>query len=196
LGVATFRCRLDGCCCTRFWIPVTHLDLWRLYHYGGFRDLTGLVRFVDADDPDAEPKPILFNGRYVHLALAERGGGCVFLEGGRCRVHSFKPLVCRFYPFVYVVRGDGEVDIEVNERAVSECPGLVLDDRPIDPGIADYLRRVARARIAELKLWSEAAEEWSRDYGRGSDLDELLDYLLRRARGDFVELSQRGMWIR
>jgi Fe-S-cluster containining protein len=129
---------------------VRHLDLWRLYHYGGFRDLTGLARFVDADDPDAEPKPILLNGRYVHLALAERGGGCVFLGGGRCRVHSFKPPVCRFYPFVYVVRGDGEVDIEVNERAVGECPGLVLDDRPIDPGIADYPRRVARARIAEL----------------------------------------------
>jgi Fe-S-cluster containining protein len=130
------------------------------------------------------------------LALAERGEGCVFLEGGRCRVHSFKPLVCRFYPFVYVVRGDGEVDIEVNERAVGECPGLVLDDRPIDPEIADYLRRVARARIAELKLWSEVAEEWSKDYGRDSDLDELLNYLLRRARRDFVELSQRGMWIR
>jgi hypothetical protein len=94
------------------------------------------------------------------------------------------------------VRGDGEVDIEVNERAVGECPGLVLDDRPIDPEIADYLRRVARARIAELKLWSEVAEEWSKDYGRDSDLDELLNYLLRRARRDFVELSQRGMWIR
>ena len=79
---------------------------------------------------------------------------------------------------------------------MSECPGLVLDDRPVDPGIADYLRRVARVRIAELKLWSEAAEEWSRDCGRGSDLDGLLDYLLRKARGDFAELSQRGMWIR
>jgi hypothetical protein len=95
-----------------------------------------------------------------------------------------------------VVRGDGEVDIEVNERAVGECPGLVLDGKPIDPGVADYLRRVARARIVELKLWSEAAEEWSRDYGRSSDLDELLDHLLRRARRDFAELSRRGLWIR
>ena len=69
---------------------------------------------------------------------------------------------------------------------------MVLDDRSIDPGFADYLRRVARARIAELKLWSEVAEEWSRDYGRGSDLDELLDYLLRRARRDFAELSRGG----
>jgi hypothetical protein len=48
----------------------------------------------------------------------------------------------------------------------------------------------------ELKLWSEAAEEWSRDYGRSSDLDELLDYLLRRARRDLAELSRRGLWMR
>jgi len=119
--VVTFKCRLDGSCCKKYWIPVTHLDLWRLYYYGGIVDLENYVRLAESSDPGSDPKPVLFNGEYKHLALAERGDGCVFLENGKCQVHSYKPLVCRFYPFVYYVKEDGDIGIDVNEKAVGEC---------------------------------------------------------------------------
>lgn len=194
--MVTFKCRLDGSCCKKYWIPVTHLDLWRLYYYGGVVDLENYVRLAESSDPGSDPKPVLFNGEYKRLALAERGDGCVFLENGECRVHPYKPLVCRFYPFVYYVKEDVDIGINVNEKAVGECPGLVLDDKPIDPFIVEYLKRVARIRVLELKLWSRVAEEWSRLHGSSLSPSKLVDFALTRAREDYRELASRGLWVK
>jgi hypothetical protein len=46
--VVSFRCRLDGSCCKKYWIPVIHLDLWRLYYYGGIADLENYVTLVES----------------------------------------------------------------------------------------------------------------------------------------------------
>jgi len=190
-----FKCRLDGSCCKRFWIPITHLDLWRLYYYGNYYDLEVYVRLIESSDPSSDPKPVLFNGEYKHLSLAESDDGCIFLESGMCKVHPYKPLVCRFYPFVYIVRESGEIDIEVNDKAIGVCPGLILDDKPIDPVIVEYLKRVAKARVLELKLWSKVAEEWSKEHGYSSSLSKLVDYVLVKAREDFKELFSKKLWI-
>jgi Fe-S-cluster containining protein len=194
--MVVFQCRLEGSCCKKYWVPVTHLDLWRLYYYGGIGDLENYVRLVESSDPSSDPKPVLFNGEYKHLALAERGDSCVFLENGKCRVHSYKPLACRFYPFVYYVNEDGDVEIDVNEKAIEECPGLVVDNKPVDPALAEYLKKTARVRILELKLWSRVAEEWSRLHGNSSSLSKLVDHVLTRAREDYKELLSRGLWIK
>jgi len=193
--VVSFKCRLNGSCCRKFWIPVTHLDLWRLYYYGGYYDLESYVRLIESSDPTSDPRPLLFNGKYKHLALTKRDKGCIFLENGKCRVHSYKPLVCRFYPFVYVEKETHDIEIEVNEKAVGDCPGLILDNKPLDPVIAGYLKKIARVRILELKLWSRFAEDWSREYGYSSSLNKLVDYALLRAQEDFKELILKKLWI-
>jgi Fe-S-cluster containining protein len=194
--MVVFQCGLEGSCCRKYWVPVTHLDLWRLYYYGGIGDLENYVRLVESSDPSSDPKPVLFNDEYKHLALAERGDGCVFLENGECRVHSYKPLACRFYPFVYYVNENGDVEIDVNEKAIEECPGLIVDNKPVDPALAEYLKKTARVRILELKLWSRVAEEWSRLHGYSSSLGKLVDHVLTRAREDYKELLSRGLWIK
>jgi len=193
--MVSFRCRLDGSCCRKFWIPVIHLDLWRLYYYGGYYDLENYVRLIECSDPSSDPKPLLFNSEYKHLALTEHNNGCVFLENGKCKVRPYKPLVCRFYPFVYVEKESGEIEIEVNERAVGECPGLLINDKPIEPVIADYLKKIAKIRILELKLWGRVVEDWNREHGRSSSLSKLVDYVLIRAREDFKELISKKLWI-
>jgi Fe-S-cluster containining protein len=196
-AVVSFRCRLDGSCCKKYWIPVIHLDLWRLYYYGGVADLEDYVTLVEGKEAEGTPKPLLFNGEYVYLALAWRDDACIFLASdGRCTVHPFKPLVCRFYPFVYHVREDGEVEIDVNEGAIGECPGLIMDDKPIDPEIVEYLKRLARARILELKLWDAFVEEWNERYGRSSSLSKLIELALERARRDFKELVSKNLWVK
>jgi hypothetical protein len=82
------------------------------------------------------------------------------------------------------------------EKAIEECPGLVVDNKPVDPALAEYLKKTARVRILELKLWSRVAEEWSRLHGNSSSLSKLVDHVLTRAREDYKELSSRGLWTK
>jgi hypothetical protein len=58
------------------------------------------------------------------------------------------------------------------------------------------LKRVARIRVLELKLWSRVAEEWSKLHGNSSSLSKLVDFALTRAREDYMELASRGLWVK
>ncbi len=198
--MVTFRCLKRGLCCIKYWVPVTHLDLLRLEMYGDI-DPEEVVCLRDARLSRAHSRipKLLFRGRERYLALRTRlGGGCVFLlDSGKCSVHPFKPLVCRFYPFVYSVRPDGSIEISVSESAAKECPGLVLDGGPIDERIRASLARLARVRLRELELYRRAAAEWSGelDHSRAR-LSELVEFLMERARRDFLALRAEGLWVK
>jgi Fe-S-cluster containining protein len=47
-------------------------------------------------------------------------GKCVFLNGNRCAIYAFRPLICRFYPFE--LRTNQAQDYEF--LCTNECPGL------------------------------------------------------------------------
>ncbi len=138
---------------------------------------------------------ISLGGRKYFLALASKSdGSCIFLEDGKCSIHRFKPYVCRFYPFVYVEK-DGDVDIEVNENAIGECPGLILNDNVIPIELKNTLKMYARIRILELKLYEKAVSEWNSSHlSANGDMDYLLSYLLKRARNDKMYLESINMW--
>lgn len=196
-----FQCKLDGRCCRKYWIPVTHLDLHRLELYCGMRVGKDLLALYEASLYEDLSYPcVVFGNQRYYLALSSKpDGSCLFLlDDGRCRVHPFKPLVCRFYPFVYVDLG-GDVDIEVNENAIGECPGLVVDDAGVPPDIKESLKKVARARIKELRLWESAVAEWNATAHSRRDFDEVadvfIDFALSRARREREALEKEGVWV-
>ncbi len=197
-----FRCLKKGICCKKYWIPVTHLDLYRLHVYGGIENIEFFIELREADlysvGTSRFISTIIFRSREYYLSLASlEDGACVFLTPeGLCSVQQYKPLVCRFYPFVYVVKSENEVEIEVNENAIGECPGLILDGKPIPEEIAEPLKRLAIARIRELRMYEEAVREWNDIYGSiDTDLHHLVSFLLEKARIHAEKLRSLGLWI-
>lgn len=195
-----FRCLCDGQCCKRYWIPVTHLDLLRLKIYGGIEVDESFIELKDRKYYELDLySPIKIMGGEYYLSLASReDGSCIFLqEDGKCSVHEYKPLVCRFYPFVYYVKENGEIGIDVNEKAIKECPGLIMDGEPIDKTIVENLRRVAYIRREELKYWNSIINEWNTVFGdKNNDLSSFLKFCLAKAEKHMKELAKNGLWIK
>ena len=196
-----FRCLRRGICCRKYWIPITHLDMFRLEYYGGI-EVYEVVRLRDVTIYRTSKKypQIIYKGKKYYLSLRDRPDyyGCIFLsDEGTCKVHEFKPLVCRFYPFVYTVHSDGRITIDVNENAIKECPGLILDGEPIDKEIEEQLIRLARIRIKELELYEEAVNEWNEEYSSANkSLSYLIDFLMDKAREHYKLLKKKGLWIK
>jgi len=198
--MVSFKCLKKGLCCIKYWIPVTHIDLFRLETYGEINAIE-VVRLVNSRIFRAQgriPK-IKFKGDKYYLALRTKSNrACIFLtKEGECSVHPFKPLVCRFYPFVYSVSGDGRIKIKVNKDAAKECPGLILDDKPIEREIELRLIRLAKARIRELELYRKAVSFWNLElYSRNLKVEELIDFLLNEANKHYLILKMEGLWIK
>ncbi len=136
------------------------------------------------------------NGEY-YIALRMRlDGSCVFLDRtGKCRVHKYKPMVCRFYPFVYTIRDD-DIVIEVNVTALGECPGLILDPQPISQHIVENLRRLARVRIEELRRWRRVIDEWNRSSTTPKNFENFVRFAICKAEEDYRELLEKGLWVK
>lgn len=184
----------------RYWIPVTHLDLFRLEVYGEINAID-VVRLVNSKIFRAQKKfpQIKFKGQEYYLALRSRPNhACIFLtKDGKCSVHSFKPLVCRFYPFIYSIRNDGSIEIKINEEAIGECPGLILNGKPLEKELKFKLIKLARIRIEELELYNEAIEKWNWElYSESSKIEDLLEFLLEEAEKHYIFLRMKGMWIK
>lgn len=196
-----FRCLLKGHCCKKYWIPVTHLDLLRLHIYAGIEIKPSTINLYESSlyEDLSYPRVIFKNEGYFLALNSKDDGSCIFLsKEGKCSVHPYKPLVCRFYPFVYVEK-ENDVDIEINENAVGECPGLIIDKRPIPDSIKRDLIRLAQARILELRMWGRVAEEWNSSEYSKKEFDEVaekfLEFIMGHAEEDRKKLVESGLWI-
>ncbi|MEM1550269.1 MAG: YkgJ family cysteine cluster protein [Candidatus Methanomethylicia archaeon] len=189
-----FNCILCGKCCEWYWIPITHLDMLRLKMYGGYQ----LKKIVDLKNVDEKPIKDEFivmieDGEY-YISLHREEKMCIFLEDGKCLVHKFKPLVCRFYPFLYIIKRNGGIIIGVNDEAIGKCPGLKVDSKNIPKNIEKSLIRLAKIRILELSLWRETIKSWNNYMGKKGCLSEFINFSIDRAERDFKELHRYNMW--
>ncbi|MCI4436467.1 MAG: YkgJ family cysteine cluster protein [Ignisphaera sp.] len=197
-----FRCLMKGYCCKKYWIPVTHLDLLRIEIYAKVDIKPDMLSLYDASlYEDLQYPQIIFNSKKYFLALSSKeDGSCIFLsKDGKCSIHPYKPLVCRFYPFVYIENDNGDIDIDLNDNAIGECPGIILDDKPIPDNIRKEYLRLAKARILELKLWKHVADEWNSSLYSSKSFESVanifLEFIMSRAREDMKKLMQQGLWI-
>jgi Fe-S-cluster containining protein len=191
-----FKCTLCGVCCSQYWVPVTHLDVWRIVHYGGYSAQDFLTVYKAEDYKSTFPKVSLWEGKgYLGLKRFPNGF-CVLNKNKICTVHQFKPLTCRFYPFIYVTSNGKVTGIEVNKSAVKSCPGLIYDGDPIDAETYSSLIRLAEIRMVERNLYANAIKEWSSEYHERGLFKELVDFLIEKAEEDASLLIRKGLWIK
>lgn len=191
-----FQCEICGKCCEWYWIPITHLDMLRLVMYGGYnlKKVIDLMDVQDIENGNSKGLVEIEEGRY-YIQLRKEEDVCVFLSERKCLVHKFKPLVCRFYPFVYVVNDDGSINIEVNSEAIGKCPGLKIDSDIIPVDIEKNLKKLARIRLLELELWKTNVNSWNKIMGRKHSLSEFINFSIKKAKKDFMDLVKWKLWI-
>lgn len=191
-----FKCTLCGVCCSRYWVPVTHLDVWRISYYGDYKPNGFLKLFKVGCYKSSMPKVPVKEGE-GYLGLRRFANGlCTFNLNRLCTVHAFKPLTCRFYPFVYVTSGGRVVRVDVNKDAVGVCLGLKIDGKPIEPRLYSHIMRLAEARLVEKRLYAKAVEEWVSESSGKWGFEELVEFMLERAGKDAAQLARRGLWVK
>lgn len=185
---------MDGRCCRVYWVPVTHLDVFRIVYYGDLKPRGFLRLHVDAS---SNTPSIKIKGREYYLALKRSVNRCVFLlDNGKCSIHEFKPLTCRFYPFVYITRNGKAVDIDVCSKALGSCPGLVMDRAPINKDLKEKLLAVANVRITEIKLYREAIHRLLAEFNGKPSFEDAVEFLLDEARRDYYKLKEAKLWVK
>ncbi len=182
-----FRCMMCGACCRRYWVCPTHCDIARISKYGGYnpREFLTLMPKERVGNWNAPSFLVKVGGRvseYYVVIKKRRDGYCFFNEfrGARvlCKVHSYKPLVCRFYPVVYWVKGTS-VFFEVHDDAIGFCPGIGRGST-YD---LDYLFGVVLRIREEKRMFFELASKWNEDVSRGRvdpTFDNLISYIYSR----------------
>lgn len=190
-----FQCILCGECCEWYWIPLTHLDMLRLKIYGKYI-LRKIVDLKDISEANRKDEFIIeVEDDKYYLSLSRNENLCIFLKDGKCLVHRFKPLVCRFYPFIYVVEKYGDIRIEVNDEAIGKCPGLKIDSKIIPKDIKFQLKRLAKIRILELEFWKKTIKSWNETMGRKHDLNDFIEFSINKAQMDMKELLKWNLWV-
>lgn len=96
-----FKCVGCGACCRNVClsVPVETLDAFRIAKYLRERDKT--IQCIDDFWARCCEPALLDECGYFVYFLKTRGddNACVFLEDGRCTIHSVNPRACRTYPF-------------------------------------------------------------------------------------------------
>ncbi|NPB01045.1 MAG: YkgJ family cysteine cluster protein [Crenarchaeota archaeon] len=162
-----FKCTLCGECCKRYWIPITHVDLLRIYKKLNIDPLSFITFFrKDLTTGWDYPEILLEDGEYYMILSKRPDGSCIFNRyvGDRliCKIHEIKPLVCRFYPFIYWI-DDDIVKFEVLDKAVGFCPGL--GQGPPHDFEVEY-RAVIEIRKAKEE-YRRLVERWNKLVERG-----------------------------
>jgi len=100
-----FSCVRCARCCKERKILLLPEDVERLVHATGLS-----VEDFAVPVDDLEP---------YKYRLRKSDGACIFLKGDKCSVYPYRPLACRFYPFILFHIGMSYVFI-----IAGECPGL------------------------------------------------------------------------
>lgn len=143
----SYQCAACGRCCRDKVITLAPYDVMRLASAAGVGTAQTIARFT------------LRRGSLLRFDAL---GGCVAIRGGRCAVHTGRPLACRLYPLGMERTGDGDRFIRL--EAAPGSIGLYGEDGTVgefleQQGVGPYLDAVERyakliapmrARIGQL----------------------------------------------
>lgn len=152
-------------CCKRFLVAVVPTDVERI----AARLRVPSSSFIEAYPAEkcncVHAPSFWVDGKENYIGLRREGSGCVFLSDGRCRIHSFKPIVCRTFPFC------------LNGGSVERSTFCGKEVRA-EEGEKGLLERYEH----ELKLLRRDAVEWNWRTGGEKGLGELLGFMQGKAR--------------
>ncbi|MGQ9542701.1 MAG: YkgJ family cysteine cluster protein [Candidatus Bathyarchaeia archaeon] len=86
-------------------------------------------------------KPTVDN--LYHYEVLKIKGKCLFLRGNSCSIYKYRPLVCRFYPFMMEHIGSSLVI----SLTAGNCPGVGSGSRLED----SYFKQLAWTALSRLR---------------------------------------------
>ncbi len=113
-----FVCVSCARCCRENKIPASEQDLLRMQENG-----IDLGVALEVLSPVLISSQTLTDARFKAYVLRQKPytGGCAFLEEDNlCRIHDFKPLACKIYPFSVRPAEDGKVFLFEHPSSVCE----------------------------------------------------------------------------
>ena len=96
LNGVSYNCQSTGFCCKQFTIPVTENEIEKI-EKGGYDSF----QFIAEESASLIPTKDSGIQKVYFLKKKPFTDECVFLEENLCKIHPFKPLACRLYPFDY-----------------------------------------------------------------------------------------------
>ena len=123
-----------------------------------------------------------------NLRMTAEEEACVFLQGGRCGIHSIRPGICRIFPLGrFYENGSFQYFLQIHE-----CPAPAKSKVKISKWMdVPDVRRYEKF-IADWHYFLKPLKEYAMDFEHGENIQKLSMYLLRQfylkpydADGDF-----------
>ncbi|MBN2228788.1 MAG: YkgJ family cysteine cluster protein [Candidatus Thorarchaeota archaeon] len=180
-----FECTKCGTCCRddSILITVTGGDIKNISSVLDLSPeeiLRALDFYITSDDRPAPlglkdiPSPITERGKALIALRKMENGECIFLKDDLCMIHTFRPVVCQSFPFVFSIKG-GEIMWGLSAKK-EICPGLGTG-----PLVSvDELGSLAELVLREIGNYHVFVDEWNQN-GGGSTLN-LIRTILSDAR--------------
>ena len=181
-----FECTKCGACCRHenMIVTLTGRDLAKLSQALGLssKDFLRAVDFYILKEDAQVPIGL----RNIPSVLTERGmayialkklddGSCIFLKDDLCMIHSFRPAVCKAFPFIFEMDKEG---IAWGLSALKDiCPGL----RTGSEVKASAIEELGISVTEDLEIYKEFVEEWNNKQEQPTALS-ILETILKDSR--------------
>jgi Fe-S-cluster containining protein len=112
------KCLRCGNCCTRFGVCITPFDIRRIVKTTGLKPSEFADYISEPKERERKEPAILIDGKPSLLVLRRNQNNvCFFYSPSGCKAYSFRPMLCRTYPFKLE---EGKLR-DMRSRACIEC---------------------------------------------------------------------------
>lgn len=177
-----FNCESCGSCCKHFNVNITHLDIQRILE--NRKDLTVddfVTTTFSEDKEDNESFISTYGKRNLALKKKKNSNECLFLDGNRCSIHFFKPLVCRVWPFAYE---DGKITwIKEHKGFIKKVCQHTMKEGANNP---EEIKNLTLWHYKERKLLAKITQKWNDEKRKELSLGETFTNIYDQDFIDFV----------
>lgn len=177
-----FNCESCGSCCKHFNVNVTHLDIKRILENRSDLTVEDFVTTTFSDDKEDNESFISTYGKR-NLALKKKKDSkeCLFLDGNRCSIHFFKPLVCRVWPFGYE---NGKISwIKEHRGFIKKVCQHTMKEGSNDP---EELKKLVLWHYKERKLLAKITQKWNDEKKKELDSGDTFTNIYDKDFIDFI----------
>lgn len=166
-----FACNQCGDCCREMRIPLSHEDLLAIHHHHPHLALSDWLQFypVESNHADAlwlEQKPGI-------LLLRQRQGACFFLKDNQCGVYTYRPRVCRIWPFEHVP-GERHLRIAPQHDMLVK---LACDATPMPASAHQEIHEEIDAIAKAYSLYDLRIQQWNQKFRYAESGHTLADFV-------------------
>jgi Fe-S-cluster containining protein len=174
-NVLNFSCQSCGNCCRFFSVNITHLDIKRILENRPDLKATDFVDFKASIDKNDNEAFISTAGK-KELVLKKKNkesNECIFLENNKCSIHSFKPLVCKVWPFS-LEKGNITWIKEHLSFIRNTCKHKMIEGS----NDSESLKILIKEHYKERKIFSKLIEIWNKEKQKEINKEDYFQNIL------------------